>query len=158
VRAPAVLQPLVPWLANALIRIVRRTMRVRYEGREIVDRMLAAGEPFILAFWHGRLFLMRYAFPGTRITILISRHADGEMIARTMELFGLHTSRGSTTEGGAAGLREVVRRVREGYCVGFTPDGPRGPRQIAQGGVVQAARLARVPIIPVAFGASKKNS
>src|SRR4029450_10723050 len=135
------------------------TMRIRYAGRETADRMLAAGEPFILAFWHGRLFLMRYALPGTtRITILISRHSDGEMIARTMELFGLHASRGSTTEGGAAGLREVVRRVREGYCVGFTPDGPRGPRHVAQRGVVQGARLARVPIVPVGFGASKKNS
>ena len=157
-KLPRPLARCVPYLANAVIRAVRLTMRVRYSGRETVDRMLAAGEPFILAFWHGRLFLMRYSFPGTRITILISRHSDGEMIARTMELFGLHASRGSTTEGGAAGLREVVRRVREGYCVGFTPDGPRGPRQIAQGGVVQAARLARVPIIPVAFGASKKNS
>src|SRR5262245_40117112 len=129
-------------------------MRIRYAGRETVDRMLAAGEPFILAFWHGRLFLMRYAFPGKRSTILISRHSDGEMIARTMELFGLHSSRGSTTEGGAAGLREVVRRVHEGFCVGFTPDGPRGPRHVAQEGVVAAARLARVPIIPVGFGAS----
>jgi hypothetical protein len=157
-RAPKPLQALVPYAANTLIRLVRRTMRIRYAGRETVDRMLAAGEPFILAFWHGRLFLMRYAFPGTRITILISRHSDGEMIARTMELFGLHASRGSTTEGGAAGLRDVVRRVREGYCIGFTPDGPRGPRHVAQGGVVAAARLARIPIIPVGFGASKKNS
>ena len=157
-KAPRPLQAVVPYAANGLIRLVRRTMRVRYEGREVVDRMLESGNPFILAFWHGRLFLMRYAFPGTRITILISRHADGQMIARTMELFGLHTSRGSTTAGGAAGLREVVRRVRAGYCVGFTPDGPRGPRQIAQAGIVQAARMASVPIIPVAFSASKKNS
>jgi lysophospholipid acyltransferase (LPLAT)-like uncharacterized protein len=101
---------------------------------------------------------MRYAFPGKRITILISRHSDGEMIAHTMELFGLATTRGSTTEGGAAGLRAVVHRVREGYSVGFTPDGPRGPRHVAQAGVVQAARLAGVPIVPVGFGASKKNS
>ena len=156
-KLPRVLDRLVPWIANLLIRAVRRTMRVRYAGREIVDEMIAAGKPFILAFWHGRLFLMRYSYPGKRITILISRHRDGEMIARTMELFGLHTSRGSTTEGGAAGLREVVRRVREGYDVGFTPDGPRGPRFVAQMGVVQAARLARIPIVPVGFGASKKK-
>ena len=121
-------------------------------------RLRAEGRSFILAFWHGRLLLMRYAYPGKRITILISRHSDGEMIARTMELFGLHASRGSTTEGGAAGLREIVRRVRQGYDVGFTPDGPRGPCHVAQAGVVLAARLARVPIVPVGFGASKKNS
>lgn len=157
-KPPRAVLTLLPYVANLAIRLVRRTMRLRYTGRESVDRLLEAGEPFILAFWHGQLFLMRYAFPGERITILISRHSDGEMIARTMELFGLHASRGSTTEGGAAGLRHLVRRVREGYCVGFTPDGPRGPRHVAQAGVVQAARLAGVPIVPVGFGASKKNS
>ncbi len=153
-----IIERLIPYAANGLIRAVRRTMRIRHEGRRTVDERLRAGRPFILAFWHGQLFLMRYSFPGRKITILISRHRDGQLIARTMELFGLHASRGSTTEGGAAGLREAVRRVREGFCVGFTPDGPRGPRRVAQPGVVMAARLARVPIIPVAFSASKKNS
>src|SRR5437867_12465882 len=133
-------------------------MRIRYQGRETIEALRRAGQPFILAFWHGRLFLMRYSYPGTRITILISRHRDGELIARAMELFGLHATRGSTTEGGASGLREIVRRVREGYDVAFTPDGPRGPRRMAQMGVVQAARLAGVPVVPVGFGASKKKS
>jgi lysophospholipid acyltransferase (LPLAT)-like uncharacterized protein len=132
-------------------------MRIRHEGRSTVEDLQRARRPFILAFWHGRLFLMRYAYPGKKITILISRHRDGEMIARTMELFGLHATRGSTTEGAVAGLREVVRRVREGYDVGFTPDGPRGPSRVAQMGVIQAARLARIPIVPVGFGASKKK-
>lgn len=155
---PRALDRLVPYIANGLIRAVRRTMRLRYEGREALDRMLAEGRPFILAFWHGQLFLMRYAFPGNKISILISQHRDGQMIARTMELFGLHASRGSTTEGGAAGLREAVRMVGRGYCLGFTPDGPRGPLHVAQPGVIAAARLADIPIIPVAFSASKKNS
>ena len=39
----------------------------------------------------------------------------------------------------------------------FTPDGPRGPRHVVQPGVIQAARLARIPIIPVAFGASRSR-
>lgn len=158
VKAPRLTAAAASLVANGLIRIVRRTMRVRYAGREVIERLRGAGQPFILAFWHGRLFLMRYSYPGKRITILISRHRDGELIARTMELFGLHTTRGSTTQGGAAGLREVVRRMREGFDVGFTPDGPRGPRCIAQPGIIQAARLARAPIVPVGFGASKKKS
>jgi lysophospholipid acyltransferase (LPLAT)-like uncharacterized protein len=151
----AVLRRLAPYAANFLIRTVRRTMRLRHAGIETVTRLQGENRRFIVAFWHGRLFLMRYAYPGRRISILISRHADGELIARTMELFGLHASRGSTSEGGAAGLREIVRRVREGYDLAFTPDGPRGPRQVAQMGVIQAARLARIPIVPVAFGASR---
>jgi len=133
-------------------------MRIRYQGRDTIEALRRAGQPFVLAFWHGRLFLMRYSYPGTKITILISRHRDGEMIARTMELFGLHATRGSTTEGGASGLREVVRRVRAGWDVGFTPDGPRGPRGKVQMGVIQAARLAHVPIVPVGFGASRRKT
>ena len=153
----AMLQRFIPYLANLLIRSVRCTMRIRHAGRGTVEDLQRSGNRFILAFWHGRLFLMRYAYPGKRITILISRHRDGELIARTMELFGLQASRGSSTEGGAAGLREVVRRVREGYDVAFTPDGPRGPGRVAQMGVIQAARLAGIPIVPVAFGASRKK-
>jgi len=151
----AILRPLAPYAANLLIRTLRRSVRVRYVGRETVLDLQRSGRRFILAFWHGQLFLMRYAYPGRRISILISRHRDGELIARTMELFGLHASRGSTTEGGAAGLREVVKKVRDGYDVAFTPDGPRGPRHVVQPGVIQAARLARIPIVPVAFGSSR---
>ena len=45
-----------------------------------------------------------------------------------------------------------------GIGVAITPDGPRGPRHEAHPGLIHAARLAQVPIVPVAFGASKKNS
>ena len=53
--------------------------------------------------------------------------------------------------------RRVLRLVRKGYCAAFTPDGPRGPRQVALPGVLQAALLAGVPIVPVAFVVSKKK-
>jgi len=50
-----------------------------------------------------------------------------------------------------AGLREVVRRLREGWDAAFTPDGPRGPRHVVQPGVIEAARLSGAPIVPVSF-------
>jgi lysophospholipid acyltransferase (LPLAT)-like uncharacterized protein len=145
-------------VASAAIRLVRRSMRIRSVGREGMDALIAAGKPFIIAFWHDQLFLMQYAYTGPRRAMLISRHRDGELIARTIRHFGLEAARGSSTVGGAAGLREVVRRLRGGWVVGITPDGPRGPRHEAQEGLIAAARLGRAPIVPVAFGASKKNS
>jgi hypothetical protein len=146
---------LVPPLASFLIRLTRRTMRVRHVGRDVIGLVRARGRPYIHAFWHGHLFLMPYSYEGPGISILISAHADGELIARTMGWFGHRSIRGSTTSGGAAALRQAVRALREGRDLGFTPDGPRGPRHQVQMGVIQAARLGGAPIVPVAFAASR---
>jgi hypothetical protein len=144
---------LVPRLAAWLIRLLHATIRVRHVGRGALDGIEARGERYIHAFWHGRLLLMPYSYRGSRITILVSEHRDGEYISRTMERFGFHTTRGSTTRGGARALRAAVRRMREGYDLGITPDGPRGPRQRVQPGVIEAARLSGAPIVPVTFSA-----
>jgi lysophospholipid acyltransferase (LPLAT)-like uncharacterized protein len=148
---------LAPRLATALIRVLRRLMRFEYRRPEIVREMAARGERFILAFWHGQMLMMPYAYPGARISILISEHRDGELIARTMQRLGFAVTRGSTTSGGARALRRLVRLARRGHDVAITPDGPRGPRHRVQRGVVELARLTGLPIVPVAFGASKKK-
>jgi lysophospholipid acyltransferase (LPLAT)-like uncharacterized protein len=150
-RAPVLL---LPPLASLLIRITRWTMRLRHVGREAVASAREGGRPYIHAFWHGHMFLMPYAYRGPGISILISEHADGEIIARTMAWFGHRSIRGSTTSGGASALRRAVQALREGRDLGFTPDGPRGPRHRAQIGVIQAARLGGAAIVPVAFAAS----
>jgi len=154
----AILRFVVPRLAVVWIRMTRALTRLRYVNRGVVEELQQAGTPYILAFWHGRLFLMRYAYPGRRIAILISEHQDGELISRTMNRFGFATARGSSTRGGALGLREILRRIATGFDAAFTPDGPRGPRERVQAGVVAAARLSGAPIVPVTYSCTKKNS
>jgi lysophospholipid acyltransferase (LPLAT)-like uncharacterized protein len=142
---------IVPRLAYAYIRILRRTMKLEWRGRERLDALRQDGGQVILAFWHSRLVMMPYVYPGGRITVLSSRHRDSEMLARVLVRLGLDLSKGSSTAGGAAGLRDILRKVRAGYDVGFTPDGPRGPRRKVKPGVVAAARLSGLPVLPVAF-------
>jgi hypothetical protein len=101
---------------------------------------------------------MPYSYRGRGIAIVISAHRDGELIARTMRHFGHEALRGSSTSGGAAALRGAVRALRSGRDVGFTPDGPKGPRHRVQAGVVQAARMSGVPIVPVAFASSRRKT
>lgn len=149
---------MVPRAAALLIGLIRAVTNIRRENEEAIREAGSRGEPYILAFWHSRLFLMPYAYPGRRIAILISEHRDGEFISRTMNRFGFETARGSTTRGGAAGLKEIVRKIRSGCDAAFTPDGPRGPARVAQPGVITAARLSGAPIVPVTFSCSKKNS
>lgn len=92
-----------------------------------------------------------------RIKFLISRHRDGQLIARTVARFGIGTIAGSSSKGGALALRMMTRALQAGDCIGVTPDGPRGPRMRANAGVVHAARLAGVPIVPAAGVAARRR-
>jgi lysophospholipid acyltransferase (LPLAT)-like uncharacterized protein len=48
------------------------------------------------------------------VVALVSEHADGEYITRVIEHKGFGTARGSSTRGGSAGLRELIRSARAG--------------------------------------------
>lgn len=144
---------LAPRLGYAYIRLLHATMRFEFRNAEALERAREGGRSYILAFWHSRFVMMPYAYPGTRMVTLSSRHRDSLMLARVMQRFGIEQAWGSSTRGGVAGLREIVRRIRSGYDAGFTPDGPKGPRRRVQPGVIAAARLARCAIVPVAFSA-----
>ncbi len=146
---------LISFLGATFIRLLRVLVRVEYHGEAEIRRREREGERFLLAFWHRHLLLMPYAYRGQKVSILISQHRDGELIARTMAYFGHHSSRGSSTRGGASGMRELLRRFKDGYDLAITPDGPKGPAQVAKAGAAQLAALAGVPIIPVAMGASR---
>ncbi len=152
-----IVDKLIPLVAWFLIRLIRLTLSISYVNDELIRQWTEEGKHFILAFWHGRLLLMPYSYPGKKISVLISKHRDGELIARTMAYFGFHSSRGSTTRGGAMGLRQMLRAVRDGYDLAFTPDGPKGPGYKVQMGVIEAARMTGLPVIPVSFGALKKK-
>lgn len=144
--------------AGALfIRLLRRTVRMRFHGDESVRAWEREGRHFLLAFWHRHLLLMRYAYRGPKMSVLVSRSRDGELIARVLERLGISTSRGSTSRGGAAGLRDLLRRAREGWDLAVTPDGPRGPLREVQPGVVLAAAASGLPVVPVAIAASRRR-
>jgi lysophospholipid acyltransferase (LPLAT)-like uncharacterized protein len=148
----------VAWLAAWYIRIVFRSLRWTVEGLDQLSARHDLGQGFIFAFWHGRMMMLPPAWDRSRpVHMLISDHRDGRLIARTVRHFGISTVTGSSSKGGAAALRNIVRILAKGAGVGFTPDGPRGPRMRASLGVVQAARLARVPIFPTTYSTTRRR-
>ncbi|KJE36524.1 hypothetical protein UF64_02120 [Thalassospira sp. HJ] len=151
------------WLAAGYVRLVRLTGRWRTDGGDLPTQYLAEGKPFIVAFWHQRLLMMPYTWRSVGgdhpFRMLISSHRDGEIISRTVAYFGIDTIAGSTGvgKGGAAALRQILKALKAGDVVGMTPDGPRGPRMRASDGVIQAARMAGVPIFPLTYSASSRK-
>ena len=144
---------LLPLLASVLLRLLRLTCRLRIVGKP----ELGPDGRIIFAFWHGRLLMMPYAQIDGPSSVMVSRHRDGELIARTVKQFGIDASRGSTTRGGMAALKEIISLARKGYSIAFTPDGPKGPRFAAQPGVIQAAKATGLPIYPLTYSARKKK-
>jgi lysophospholipid acyltransferase (LPLAT)-like uncharacterized protein len=149
---------LFPPVGAAVIRALGRSMRIESRGHAQVDALYENGKNIILAFWHAQQLMIPFGYRGPGAHVLISQHQDGEIIARIIATFGHRAVRGSSTRGGAVALRELIRLARSGQDVVVTPDGPKGPAQVAKMGVIQLARASGLPIVPLAFGCSKKNT
>ena len=145
------------WLYARFASFVFATTRWRIHGREDAEALIRAGQPFICAFWHGRLMLAPHGWPrGTTIHVMISRHRDGENIARATRHLGVVPIRGSRTRGGVAAGRAALRVLKESGYVAISPDGPRGPRMRVQPEIIALARLSGAPIVPITFGVSRR--
>jgi lysophospholipid acyltransferase (LPLAT)-like uncharacterized protein len=131
-----------------------RTTTIEWRGQEHLERFRRAGAPVIFAFWHGSLLPLVHVHRGQGIVVLVSRHGDGEIIARIIERKGFRTVRGSSSRGGMSGLRGLVREARRGHDLAVTPDGPRGPRAVFKEGALVAAQMTGLPIVPIAVSAS----
>jgi lysophospholipid acyltransferase (LPLAT)-like uncharacterized protein len=141
-----------------------RTTRWTLDGPEHFRRH-CAGAPAVFAFWHEFLPLMpalsliARKLPDYRLTpinALVSQHRDGQFIGRVVQRFGIQPISGSSTRGGASGLRNLLAVLRRGEMIGITPDGPKGPYRQAALGVAQLAALSGVPVMPLAARTSRR--
>ncbi len=137
---------IVPPIGALLIRLIYHTNRKRFHLPQTVP-----SEPVIFAFWHSDLLLQPYLYYRFRkvpkANVLISEHFDGQIIARIMTFFKLGTIHGSTTRGGAKVLIQGLKSLSEGYDIGITPDGPKGPRYEVSDGVVVMAQKRNTKVI-----------
>ena len=150
---------LLPPLATLFIRLLAGTLRYRIHVDGETRKLFEAREPVIFAFWHGRMLIMPPLYHkvcGTKrkdAWIMVSRHWDGELIARTVKPFRILSARGSSTRGGREALQELIEKARQGHTIGITPDGPSGPLYKVQSGVVRIAQLSGTPIVCLTWAA-----
>jgi lysophospholipid acyltransferase (LPLAT)-like uncharacterized protein len=162
--------PWVQWtlsmLLSGYIDLALFTMRWRYVDTEAVDAAVAGPDGVIGCFWHGRIALAvncRKVLKHKPRRVLISLSADGEFIAKAVERLGFPAIRGSggrkskvKDKGGTAASRQALKFIADGGCLAITPDGPRGPNQVMQDGVVTLARVSRAPVF--LFGLAVSSS
>jgi lysophospholipid acyltransferase (LPLAT)-like uncharacterized protein len=134
-------------LGYPVVRALTSTWTWKVSGAEHMDAITQAGHHPILALWHGRILAATPYFANRGIVAMASENFDGEWIARLLGKFGYGAARGSTSRGGPAALRQLVRDVKA-HGVAFTLDGPRGPAEVAQPGAVWLAKATGQPLLP----------
>jgi lysophospholipid acyltransferase (LPLAT)-like uncharacterized protein len=154
IRSRWIIRPLSLLLA-LIVRFWVGSLRTRfYDPHGIVPPPLEGERHYIYAFWHEYLLLPMSRIGQGNVHVLISQHADGQLIADTAQNLLFSTVRGSTTRGGVRALRQMERIARRGHLA-FTPDGPRGPRRKVQAGMIYTASITGMPIIPVGMACAR---
>jgi lysophospholipid acyltransferase (LPLAT)-like uncharacterized protein len=156
---PTSVQRIGAWLVYTFIRTIELTLRYRWKDHSGIPPKKDPGHQFIYCVWHNRLALcMKAYFAYARIrstthglAALISASKDGGFLAAVLGNFGVQPVRGSSSRRGQQALLELTRWAKRGYDLGITPDGPRGPRYVAQEGVIALAQLTGLPIIPLGY-------
>jgi lysophospholipid acyltransferase (LPLAT)-like uncharacterized protein len=142
-----------------IVRLLMATLRVR-----VHDEAGVLGRPseprLIWAFWHNRLLIIPHVLnrylshrPGVALT---SASKDGELMAAFLERFNVRSIRGSSSRQGAAAVLEMKRLISQGYDVGITPDGPRGPRYHLNPGIITLAQKTDTQIMPIKVEYSRR--
>jgi len=152
-RKRALMLTLIPPVAYVFIRLLYLTCKKRFH---LPSKTPTA--PFLVAFWHGEIlmnpFLYKKMIKDVKMSLMISDHFDGEMIAKSMSYFGFDTIRGSSTRGGVKALKESFKKIDNGECIAITPDGPKGPRHSIADGIVAIAQKKELEIVAFNYKAS----
>lgn len=143
-------------VGSIFIRLLFSTISVREIPNDYSRKLKRQGKCVIYALWHAHILIPVYASRNLGIKALISQHRDGEYIAQIVQWLGFDVARGSTTRGGAKALLSIIKKIKEeAVSLAITPDGPKGPRFVAQSGAIILGQKTGFPIIPVSLGLTK---
>src|ERR1700675_2693079 len=148
----------IPVIAAAVYSVIRTlgpTLRFEPLGQQHSERVYAAGQRCIFAFWHRVIIPVAWWSRNRGIVVLNTTASDGQWTRKVIEWLGFGTAQGSSTRGGLRGLAVMAKRLEEGLDCGFTIDGPRGPRYIAKPGPVMLARKSGCPIMVFHIGVDR---
>jgi lysophospholipid acyltransferase (LPLAT)-like uncharacterized protein len=160
-----VVQFLIGRTIGLYMLLVGWTTRWTLVNRAAVEPFWRGDGKLVACIWHGRFTLVHklwtFGRGATKAVFLISRSREGGIVAHASRTVGANVIRGSAAKGdqqkgGVEAVRELVRHIEGGGCIGMTPDGPRGPRMRARHGPVQLARLAGAPLMALAWSTNRR--
>jgi hypothetical protein len=155
-----VLHKLLPPIGWRAYRALGRSWTYRTQDIGTLHGLIAERRPVVGAFLHSRTFALLHFFSlpeQGRWSLMCSQSRDGEAMARIEEGLGFRVARGSSGKGGARALVEMIKAQREdpGLNSCLAIDGSRGPRGVAQLGIITLAQKTGSVLLPVAGSAER---
>ncbi|TGM68985.1 DUF374 domain-containing protein [Leptospira levettii] len=147
---------LLPLIIVWLQRFIGFTSRFRIFKNEQYEEIFKNKKPYIYSIWHTNVLYSPYLHRNKNVAVLISESKDGDFINQVVHRFGNSSIRGSSSKGGSKALKAMIQHLKKGLPAAFTPDGPRGPALIVQPGIIAAAQVTQVPIVPFHYECSRQ--
>ena len=154
-----IVQTLLGRLLSLYVRFVYKTSSWTVEGS--MDEYLHGDFSYLIAFWHGRnlsdlFYKMKYeAEMDKKVSVLISMHRDGRIMASAMKGVGIETIDGSSKRGGAVAALDIIKTLKQpGNIVALAPDG-RKPGYKMTDGILTLAKKSQKPIVLSAFSVKR---
>lgn len=143
---------IAPLLITAIVKTLGFTLRFEHrnlENREKAKKSNPYGS-YVLAVWHQNIVASILSQQGINHVAMVSASKDGDFAVKIAKFFGYIFVRGSSSRGGQAAQREMVKIIQERSIPGgITVDGPRGPNHEVKRGVVLTARDTQTPVLPL---------
>lgn len=150
-------QRLLLALLAIMMRVWGRTLRFHW-GKDVQDVIDGETPPAVVILWHNRLFAAPIFylrnFKSRRLATLISTSQDGAWLAGFLRQLGMRPVRGSRFNRGAQAVRDLISAQKEGFDIGVTPDGSRGPLYDMKAGAVTVALKTGAPVVLLSFNHS----
>lgn len=146
------------WWRNVRPRVLSGLASIIVRGLAGSVRMECVNFPTdfsnsIFCGWHGKSVLFAWRFRMRNWWVIISHSRDGEIQTSIFQRLGYRVIRGSTGRGGVRAAIEAIKALKSGGTMAMTPDGPRGPSGVVQGGVMLMALKSGARLFPVGLAA-----
>ena len=148
----------IAFMLSVFVRLFFIFVPTKYVGGDSLKQYLKEKGPVILVFWHGRsIYVIKFwlsvlGFKNYPIYGIFSTHRDGKFMGRVLGFLGVRkipTDKGDVERGKKAAIKSL-KILHKGYSLGFTPDGPVGPRMnFVTDSAFLFAKASGAPIVPV---------
>jgi lysophospholipid acyltransferase (LPLAT)-like uncharacterized protein len=138
---------LIPYLMTVRKKILGADMKPWKQDRT---------KAYLYGSWHEDIVVGSVAKSYSKICTMASYSRDGEVAARMCQLLGYKIVRGTCDRGWREAFEKMIIYATQGWNLGLTVDGPKGPRHEVKPGIIKLGKEAGIQLLPSVANAQKK--
>lgn len=147
---------LLPKIVLIINWLVGVSCKKHWYGLDYLQKLKQENQPWIYSIWHNNVLMSPWLLRNNNTGIMVSNSKEGEVIAKVVLALKNQPFRGSTSRGGLKALHGLIKYIKLGHNGAITPDGPRGPKYVLQGGAITLAQKSGAPLIPFHYEAVRQ--